>query len=425
MLLSGVKLNFIFLLSLLLLSLEFTLCFEQFPTSPSPDKHVPQQLPNPPSDTDEAWYNGKKKEEKNKENKEDDDNHHAPAWNNEQGKQHSGDKDKYNSFTNSVGTRSHTIVTTVVVTTIESPTTIYTGENQPAKQQGDTEGSTQTMDPNSTTNQSPSSSNSSDRTPNDGRKAYRKLQLALSIVGSITGTILIVGIFLYTRKKIRNKRKKTEEITRSINSTPQGPIFPHCNHRSSMPTECRPYSFRDDSTVVDFSANPFSDMNKINVSQAGQITLTRTTSEPCLSSTYKINQTSFMPPLTSTIQPSAPPAEEIDINPFEDPNHFVPHCGHRSTPTQVRVSDLKDFHDEIDLGLPFPSHELPPPAYTLNITPTAPPLYALPGSSTSASNQQVLNRRLSESSTNSQANPSGLAPVNLNTRSQINNSRNG
>ncbi|KAI9248627.1 hypothetical protein BY458DRAFT_526218 [Sporodiniella umbellata] len=373
MLLLEFNAHFIFVMLLALMLVNFNMCFGLEPPISSSSIYLQERSENE-NDSDGDWRDKWRKEDRDRKNDDRERYHHFPPW-----------ADPEVGFNRSrypgpFGTPSNTIVTTVIVTTVESPTslpTIYTGENQPANQQGYSDGSNTGVDPNSSVDNTASSNNKY----GNGRRAFRTLELALSIVGSITGTILIVGIFMFARRKIHKNKNVQLEKQLADASLPSGPTHPHHSLEPSSSIECRHQGFKDDSTIVDFSMNSFYDTNKNRASHTNRSTSNRLSLEPCLSSNCRTNHITIMPMLTNAAQPSAPPAEEIKDSLYQE--RLMGESRQYETASSSKNSCTLTFNDEIDLGLHFSNQELPPPAYAANLAPTAPPLYALPEGSSS------------------------------------------
>lgn len=286
---------------------------------------------------------------------------------------------------------SDTIVTTIIIVATETPTPIYSGTtNNPAKQKGSSSnGGSQVNDPNS-----PSSSNSGN-SPSGSQQngpaetqiaqqlykdqsAYRRLVLALSIVGSFAGVALFVGGFVYGRKRTRRKQRKQALDLEKANSAADPPSSPsssasfpsppppvhHRSSSSSTSSSVTPprhivrfssMSEDGDATVIDFSQNPFSDpveaklnnnssrlllQERVNMSPTAPPSLP-THSEP-YADNYRQNHTlSMISQTTATALPSAPSAKELDAmttryeNPFEEVYGKPILSGHRRQHSDV------------------------------------------------------------------------------------------
>lgn len=361
-----------------------------------------------------------KKDDSDKENKKDEDK----------------DSSKNDPSKTSKAPATNTVVTTIVVIATESPTTIYSNtDSNPSKQKGDTSSNNQIDDPNS----SSSTGSSASETPNsgslrasEGRSNYRKLVLALSIVGSVAGVVIAAGIFVLTRHIRRRKQKaqymKDEESgDNNNNSTNFSSISP--SHQITPPPNARLYPLpNNDTTLVAHqnNENPFSDPANpaylnfdsspsapLPAALAGDLDLRSYTE-------YRQNRTlSMFSQTTAAVAPSAPTVKELAVMNYENP--FEEEYG---THENITMDQNSHQHDSLLAGHPVlettsnihspqtsrsilqqhhnfhPFNFPPPPAYTPNaiptVAPTAPPLYALP--STETSYEQASSRRHSISS---------------------------
>lgn len=296
-------------------------------------------------------------------------------------------------------TASSTIVTTIIVVTTETPTNIYTGNVNPAQQKGSSD-----TNPATTNNDRPSPSEAAKKL-SEGLNAYRRLVLALSIVGGIAGIALIAGAFIFTRMSRKRKRKQALDLesAHSNISTPSSPKLPPTAH-------CRTSSIRSEDgemTIIDFNQDPFQDpLNtppyyKTSTSSQNGFNMSPSELPAHLESnqySYRQNQTlSMLSQTTSAALPSAPTAKELDSikyeNPFEEEyggehshqqsdrivvNEVIPlHNSPMSSPSIKSIPSPQQVPSSQSTER-FSPDLLPPPAYTLCATPSAPPLYALP-----------------------------------------------
>lgn len=277
-------------------------------------------------------------------------------------------------------TPSSTIVTTIIVVTTETPT-IYTGSVNPGLQKGNGDN-----DPVATYSSQPSPIVDKLLA---GSNAYKRLVMALSIVGGIAGIALIAGAFIFTRMRGRKRKRKQaldlESAHSDISATPSSP-------KSPPPAHCRTSSIKSEDgemTIIDFNQNPFQDPSnslpyyKDNSMSQNEFNMSppQPSSHP-ESSQYNCrqNQTlSMLSQTTSATLPSAPTAKELDSinyeNPFDDQRSDLIvrdealnlHNTPMSSPS-IPSQGTRGFSPDLP----------PPPAYTLRAVPSAPPLYALP-----------------------------------------------
>lgn len=380
------------------------------------------------------WEKHEKFENKEHENSDDDDDNdddddkyknilgksqsdHNEDDDNDNIKQSSSNKDdKHENKDRDHSKPSNTVVTTIIVVSTEVPTSIYTGNTNPAKQKGTGD---QINDPNSDTpkSQRPSETEIVDELIK-GRNAYHQLVMALSIVGGIAGIALITGTFIFVRMRIRKRKREEDlEMARSSSSSPSppsSPTFPSPTHqpRSSLPSlnagSSSAMSEDGDMTVLNFDSDPFMDppdtptnhktnqmfINRSSVSPSAPPTLPIHL-EPNGYINYRQNLTlSMLSQTASTVAPSAPSAKELNAvskleNPFEE-EYGSDHLDQQASITRENIR-IREYRTPIpSQSIPpsqrisltqstdsFSSDLLPPPAYT-PCAPSAPPLYALP-----------------------------------------------
>ncbi|GAA5797073.1 hypothetical protein HPULCUR_002452 [Helicostylum pulchrum] len=360
-------------------------------------------------DNDDDKYKNNQENSKNDHDDDDDDD------DDDNSQSSSSKDDKHESKDNDHSKPSNTVVTTIIIVSTEVPTSIYTGNNNPAKQKGTGD---QINDPNSNTRKGemPSETEIVDELIK-GRNAYHQLVLALSIVGGIAGIALLTGTFIFFRMRIR-KRKRKEDLEMAQSSSPSPPsspllTFPSPTHQPrSRPPSLNPDSSRamsedDNMTVLNIDSDPFMDppttptnlklnqmfMNRSSLLPSAPPT-TPTRLEPDGYIDYRQNQTlSMLSQTTSTAAPSAPSAKEFNAipkheNPFED-EYGSDHLDQQPSITRENIR-IREYHTPIPSQRIPPSQrvslsqstdsfssDLPPPAYT-PCAPSAPPLYALP-----------------------------------------------
>jgi hypothetical protein len=334
---------------------------------------------------------------------------------------------------------SNTIVTTIFIVSTETPTTIYSGNGgNAAKQQGSPQKQHQIGDPNSVSapnNQTEAAI--ADQMLRD-QSAYHKLVTALSIVGGFAAISLITAGLIYTRIRIRRRKRSLDlekaDSTSSFSSPPSPPTPPH-QHLSRPPLSNERLSsvtFDDgNSTIIGYNQhqNPFADSNSMHPYKSNPDLQSNNLLPPLLPVhlesrsyiTYRQNQTlSTLSQTTATAVPSAPTAKEIGVfrveNPFIDDDYestseeeynynqqrhrlYPPIASTRNdlprenertthiTPTQTHRSTLLQQQALQKSESSFSSLP-PPPAYTPRAAPSAPPLYALPITTTTIEEQQ-------------------------------------
>lgn len=315
---------------------------------------------------------------------------------------------------------SNTVVTTIIIVATETPTTIYSGTVNPAKQKGTGDQSSQVHDPNSSNKgndgNGPSETELTEQLYHD-QSAYRKLVLALSIVGGLAGIALVTGLLIFTRMRIRKRKRKQEELDLELadSSNTSPPPSPPTHHTPPAPPPKARYSTMSDdgdSTVIDFSQNPFMDPsttlvnNKNHSPYEGRASMLPNT-PPALPahletspySSYRQNRTlSMISQTAGATLPSAPTAKELDAalkyeNPFEDEYGSSQRYEYvEESENEIQASPLASpsiiasspprLLSQTSQGSYSSSDLPPPPAYTPNVTPSAPPLYALPTNGT-------------------------------------------
>jgi hypothetical protein len=420
---------------------------------PTPDIPIKKQDKEDYDDKSKKNDGSDEKKDKDNDSKKNDSSSKTVKDNHKSDAKTSGDHDDHK--TKSDSDASNTVITTIIVIATETPTPtqIYTGTNQsPANQKGESGGSSDSSDSSNSSNDSsgdatdPNATTATDQ-ENKGRSNYRKMELALSIVGSVGGTVLLAGLFVFTRRQI-NKKKSAAQKSSDLElgnspSVPPMATAPSFSGGSSNQGIIVPHNQgNNDSVVIDFD-NPFSD--PVTYKSSSQMTASPITPvapvhlAPGSYINFRQNQTLSMLSQTTAAIPSAPTAKEIaaneNENPFEleaTPQYYAQQMSYRhETPHSVAhsVSQNSFENNRLENGLPYnmvrhlppptrtnKSHhhlprstssptessddlsELPPPAYTPsaipntipNAIPSAPPLYALPNIS-----QQDESRRFS------------------------------
>lgn len=323
-------------------------------------------------------------------------------------------------------TGSNTVVTTIIIVATETPTSIYSGTTNPAKQKGTGDTGHQVSDPNSS-----SESNGNDEDSETAlteqlykdQSSYHKLVLALSIVGSVAGVALLAGLLIFARMKIRKRKRKQadlEEADSSNDDTPTSPPSPPSHSSPPVPPPKARYSSvldDGDSTVIEFGQNPFMDPSTTLASDKDNENCNIVTVVPNAPpqlpvhldsrrySHFRQNRTlSMISQTAGAILPSAPSAKELDgVSKYENPFEDECESDQLYTVLNDRNNDICDspISSPVLRTSPPPqtsqtssfSSDLPPPAYTPNATlnpaPSAPPLYALPTSREFIASQQV------------------------------------
>jgi hypothetical protein len=317
---------------------------------------------------------------------------------------------------------SNTVVTTIFIVATETPTTIYSGNGgNAAKQQGNSQ-HRPADDPNS-----PSASHNQTEAELTqqmlrDQSAYHKLVTALSIVGGIAAISLITAGLVYTRIRIRRKKKCFDlEKADSMSSAPPSPP-PHSpptppSHQHRVSSHSGRFSFTtfDDgnSTIIgqqQQQQNPFADSNSMHPYKSNLDSQSNELLPPLLPVhlearsyiTYRQNQTlSMLSQTTATVLPSAPTAKELldtqrADNPFTDDDYESTSSEAQQQQRRLTTASTRNTQDEMSVQTES-HHRLtllqqqalqksessfsslpPPPAYTPSAAPSAPPLYALP-----------------------------------------------
>lgn len=330
-------------------------------------------------------------------------------------------------------TSSNTVVTTIIIVATETPSSIYSGTTNPAKQKGTGDSSHQVSDPNASNEGSNNDEDSEAALTEQlykDQSSYHKLVLALSIVGSIAGVALLAGLLIFARMKIRKRKRKQadlekadlEEADSSDDNTPNSPPSPPSppSHSSSPvpPPKPRYSSVLDDgdSTVIEFGQNPFMDPSTTLAGDKDNENCNTVAAIPNAPpqlpvhldsrrySDFRQNRTlSMISQTAGAIIPSAPSAKELgEVSKYENPFEDEYDSGQLYTVLNNRNNDICDSQisspamrksspPQTSQTSSF-SPDLPPPAYTPNATPnpapSAPPLYALPTSREFVASQQ-------------------------------------
>ncbi|KAI8884035.1 hypothetical protein K501DRAFT_285045 [Backusella circina FSU 941] len=239
--------------------------------------------------------------------------------------------------TKSESDASNTVITTIIVIATETPTPtqIYTGTNQsPANQKGESSGSSDSSSSDSNNDNSgdatdPNATSTDANQENKARSNYRKMELALSIVGSVGGTALLAGLFIFTRRQVDKKKKATQKSNDlELGNSPSIPPMataPSFTGGSSHQGVIVPHNLgNNDSVIIDFE-NPFSDAAAYKKSSLMQMTDSPITPiapvhlAPGSYINFRQNQTLSMLSQTTAAVPSAPTAKEIAANENENP----------------------------------------------------------------------------------------------------------